>query len=69
MEMESLIAAQAKENQQAGGGSGNSGRQKSDKPIRTDEQTAKLAGMSRDSQTRSERPGDSGALWGESRPR
>lgn len=36
----------AKENQKAGGGSGSSGRQKSDKPVDTKKEAAKLAGVS-----------------------
>ena len=43
-----LIAARAKENQKAGGGSGPSGRQKSAQPSKTREEAAALAGVSHD---------------------
>lgn len=48
LELEPLYAAEAKRRMSEGGGSGDSGRQKSDNPTRTDEQLAKLAGTSRD---------------------
>jgi len=46
--MEPLIAARAKENQKAGGQSREVGRQKSDKPLDTKKEAAKLAGVSHD---------------------
>jgi len=46
--LEPLIAARAKEKQKAGGGSGPSGRQKSDKPTDTKKEAAALAGVSHD---------------------
>ena len=46
--LESLIARQAKENERKGGGSGDSGRQKSDNPIDTKKELAKVAGVSHD---------------------
>lgn len=48
LQLEPLYAAEAKRRMSDGGGSGESGRQKSDTPTRTDEQLAKLAGTSRD---------------------
>ena len=48
LQLEPLYAAEAKRRMSDGGGSGDSGRQKSDNPSRTDEQLAKLAGTSRD---------------------
>lgn len=48
LQLEPLYAEEAKRNMSKGGGSGASGRQKSDNPTRTDEQIAKLAGVSRD---------------------
>ncbi len=48
MKLEPLIAAQAKKNQKAGGGSGDSGRQKSAQPNKTREVVAKAAGVSHD---------------------
>lgn len=48
LELEPLYAAEAKRRMSEGGGSGDSGRQKSDNPTRTDEQLAKMAGTSRD---------------------
>ena len=48
LQLEPLYAAEAKRRMSDGGGSGDSGRQKSDNPTRTDEQLAKLAGTSRD---------------------
>lgn len=48
LQLKPLYAAEAKRRMSEGGGSGDSGRQKSDNPTRTDEQLAKLAGVSRD---------------------
>lgn len=48
LELEPLYAAEAKRRMSDGGGSGKSGRQKSDNPIRTDERIANVAGVSRD---------------------
>lgn len=48
LQLEPLYKAEAKRRMAAGGNSSEVGRQKSDNPIRTDEQLAKLAGVSRD---------------------
>lgn len=48
LQLEPLYAAEAKKRMSDGGGSGESGRQKSDNPIRTDERLAQVAGVSRD---------------------
>ena len=46
--LEPLVAAKAKENQRAGGGSGDSGRQNSAQPTKTRDEVAKAAGTSHD---------------------
>lgn len=46
--MEEIFSKKAKENQKAGGGSGISGRQNSDKPTDTKKELAKIAGVSHD---------------------
>lgn len=48
LQLKPLYAAEAKRRMQAGGNSAEVGRQISDNPQRTDEQLAKLAGVSRD---------------------
>ncbi len=48
MKIKPLIAVRAKERQKAGGQSGEVGRQKSDKPLDTKKEAAKLAGVSHD---------------------
>ena len=47
--LEPLVAAKAKANERRGGGSGPSGRQKSDSPVDTKRELAKVAGVSHDS--------------------
>lgn len=46
--LKSVIAEKAKENERKGGGSGSSGRQKSDNPTTTSKELAKVAGVSHD---------------------
>ncbi len=48
LRLEETVAARAKENVKKGGGSGNSGRQKSDNPIDTKKEIAKVANVSHD---------------------
>lgn len=48
LQLEPLYAAEAKRRMSEGGNSSKVGRQNSDNPLRTDEQLAKLAGVSRD---------------------
>ena len=48
LKLKPIIAEKAKENERKGGGSGNSGRQKSDNPTITSKELAKLAGVSHD---------------------
>lgn len=48
LKLKPVIAKQAKENERKGGGSGSSGRQKSDNPTTTSKELAKVAGVSHD---------------------
>lgn len=48
LRLKPLIAEKAKKHEQAGGGSGISGRQKSDKPINTKKELANICGLSHD---------------------
>ena len=48
LRLKPAIAKKAKENEKRGGGSGSSGRQKSDNPVTTSRELAKIAGVSHD---------------------
>ena len=48
LKLKPFIAKKAKENERKGGGSGNSGRQKSDNPTTTSKELARVAGVSHD---------------------
>jgi DNA-binding XRE family transcriptional regulator len=48
LRLEEHVAARAKANEKAGGGSGPSGRQKSDNPVDTKKELAQIAGVSHD---------------------
>lgn len=48
LKLKPIIAERAKENERKGGGSGDSGRQKSDNPTTTSKELAKIAGVSHD---------------------
>ncbi|MBM4020190.1 MAG: hypothetical protein FJ288_18035, partial [Planctomycetes bacterium] len=48
LKLEPLVAKRAKENERCGGGSGPSGRQKSDNPVDTKKELAEVAGVSHD---------------------